>query len=117
MDRRIAGMRYGDFFSLHPDAPEVDRQLFSGPPYSLVEQQLIDDALARTKANAALYGWVSTMGLLQYFIAPVALVWSARLTASRREMRMKATGTTCAVIAAAALILMFYRGYFTSIVS
>ena len=58
---------------------------------------------------------VQLYGILQYLCAPILLVLSISLFRQRKPSWVKFAGGICALAATAAIVLMFYRGYFTSL--
>lgn len=71
--------------------------------------------VAQAKAENDLYFWVSTMGILQYLLAPMALVWSLVVAVSRRDRRRRAVAAIVATASAVSLLIMFCRGYYSSL--
>jgi hypothetical protein len=67
------------------------------------------------QARDKLHGLVSTWGLLQYLIAPVSLLWAVVLAVLKSTLRFRLVAAAAAVAALVCVVLMFYRGYFTSL--
>ena len=63
----------------------------------------------------ALKGMVSGYGIWQYIFAPVALILSIVMAISRRPMYKRIMCAVFALSSLIAMVLMFYRGYFTSL--
>ena len=59
--------------------------------------------------------WVSGMGLLQYLIAPMALLLSINLYCGAATHTVRLASIACILLNAASLFLIFYRGFFTSL--
>jgi hypothetical protein len=62
-----------------------------------------------------LRGLVSTVGLWQYFLAPVLMALVAVQSARRGTPTQRALGFVSGVVAVISLGLAFYRGYFSSL--
>ncbi len=118
LERTIALDRSEAHFDQHPNGPAPDFQELeelSGPPYLDAEQAWIDNQVALYELNSKLRDWVGGMGLLQYLLAPIALLWSLwlfRIAASWAE-RLLVVG--CTISNLTSTYLMFYRGYFESL--
>lgn len=77
------------------------------------EEQMRKD-VRRAKANNALREFVGTSGLAQYILAPLLIILSIRaILSGQRKLRLLAWPTMG--IGLAAVSLMFYRGYLTSV--
>jgi hypothetical protein len=99
----------------HPGEPEPGIEEFIGPPYTDAEQASIDTAIARNTLNSQLRNWVSGMGLLQYLLAPIALLSSLVLFRGTENRAVRFASVACAVSNMTSMYLMVYRGYFTSL--
>ena len=58
---------------------------------------------------------VGTWGLLQYVIAPLALILAVTGIAAAKRWTSKAAAIACGAVALACIVLMFSRGYLTSL--
>jgi len=87
--------------------------------YQLTPDQELQITKAIHEANleSLLRDIVSSFGLLQYLIAPAAFVLSLRLAVANRQKHVpyRLFAVILACLALPAIILMFYRGYFTAI--
>ena len=63
----------------------------------------------------ALKGTVSGQGIFQYVLAPVAFILSIVMTIARRPMYKRIICAFFALSSLVAMVLMLYRGYFTSL--
>ncbi|QDV61054.1 hypothetical protein [Crateriforma conspicua] len=115
LERTIAIDRLTSHVSQHPNYPEPGIEEFIGPPYTDAEQALIDTEIARNKLSFQLRDWVSGMGLLQYILAPVALLSSLVLMRGTENLAVRFASVACAVSNVTSMYLMFHRGYFTSL--
>lgn len=82
---------------------------------SAEERTRMNTDVAQARAENALYGLVSTWGLLQYVIAPMGLVCSFRTMFSERIRLRKAISALLASVTTISIILMFQRAYFGSL--
>jgi hypothetical protein len=78
------------------------------------ERQEMEYDVFRERANALLRTTVEVFGLWQYVLAPICLIWSIRAAKNRRRAKRIAAGVFT-VTSAVSIVLMFYRGYFTSL--
>ena len=92
----------------------ISSEPLAGPPWSQAEQALIEQTLREARQHSELYDWVSGPGLWQYVLIPASLV-SAGWLLTTRDRRVRAVACGCAASSVIALVLMFYRGYFTSL--
>lgn len=58
---------------------------------------------------------VQTFGLMQYFLAPVLLIFSLAVFFKTRRSRASVAATVSVFVAAIAISLMLYRGYYESL--
>ena len=83
-------------------------------PLSSDEEKELEADKARAEANSALFGWVGSFGQLQYLLAPIALILAVAQSMLRiRWRRIAAIICTCTTVLS--IVLMFYRGYFSSL--
>lgn len=115
LDREIANDRYRRFTEGHPEESDRNPDQFLGPPYTVVEQSLIDTAMANHKLRGDLYGWVCSFGLLQYLLAPLAFCVALVSLCFDKRVWMRYAAAGCAISVAVAIGLMIYRGYFASL--
>jgi len=83
----------------------------------LVDEAMSRDAekIARGETRNRLLDVVGSWGLLQYAIAPLCLIWSLRLSLSKRRKGFRIAAAAFGVLSLTAICLMVYRGYFTSL--
>ena len=115
LQRAVALDRMNAFIAQHPAEPVPSIEELSGPPYTPSEQAMIDTEMDRNRLNSELRDWVSGMGLIQYLIAPMALLLSINLYCGTGNRTVRLASIACILSNAASLYLMFYRGYFTSL--
>lgn len=110
-DHKIGQIRQNLFKHNHPMEEVPELESFVGPPYSVDEQQRLDTAEKNHGLGIALYSWLRSMGIAQYFLAPTAfalcilgyfvfLRWPARLAS-----------LTLAGLSGWAIYLMMVREY------
>ena len=76
----------------------------------------IEAAVERARVDAAFREFVSSWGLLQYVLAPFTFLLGLYLAKSRKAPASHRVGAWVMTVAAAAcIVLMFYRGYFSSL--
>lgn len=115
LERDIANDRYHRFMQTHPDESGSDPDQFLGPPYSVAEKTFIDTEMAENDLRATLLGWVSSFGLLQYLLAPLAFCISIASLYFNPNVIIRLVAGSCTVFILVAIALMIYRGYFTSL--
>jgi hypothetical protein len=111
----IARSRQADFQAAHPDEEISNEAAFKGPPYSPAEQATIDAEVDHNQRNSTLRDWVGGMGLLQYVLAPAALLWSLDIVISDRSRRGRVVAGLCGLLNLICIALMYYRGYWSSL--
>jgi len=80
------------------------------------QRQEIDQAARKADLNNRFLAFVSTWGLAQYVLAPLAMLLSLGEAVLRRETRRyRQAACVPAGVALLCIILMFYRGYFSSL--
>lgn len=93
-----------------PDGQPTSRALMP------TEQVEMATSIRRARASNTLLGVVSTWGLAQYLLAPATLILAVpALLDPRIQRRMRLLAATCACVATAAGVLMFYRAYYPSL--
>ena len=115
LERDIANDRYRRFMQAHPNEPGSDPDQFLGPPYSVAETTFIDAEMAENDLRASLLGWVSSFGLLQYILAPLAFCSSLASLYFNHNVIIRLVAGSCTVSILVAVGFMIYRGYFTSL--
>ena len=84
-------------------------------PLTESERLQMQKDIEQANTMNALKGSVSGYGMLQYILAPVAFILSIMLVISRRPMYKRIICALFALSSLIAMVLMFYRGYFTSL--
>jgi len=84
-------------------------------PLTSEERRDMEETIARYKANNRLHSAVETDGLLQYLLAPIALIASLAVALSKRSRPKRLAARVTMVTSLAGIVMMFYRGYFTSL--
>ena len=106
-------IRARDMDPNHHTQEEIERML----ERPLTEQEEAEIAVKQQKdaIENRLHSWVSGPGLLQYLLAPLAAVWAWALRTRAQPIAagsavwvMRLSGILC-------VIMMFVRGYFTSL--
>jgi len=82
-------------------------------PPSVEELDAFETWRQRALRENRLYWWVSTFGVFQYLLAPLALIWAAFLVLKSRKHRIPSI--VFAILALACIVIMFYRQYFQSL--
>ena len=104
------------------NGPESTSQAEYDPDQLAIELPLTDEelwdlfeAIEKADRNGEFRGFVGTMGIAQYLLAPTALLFSI---IHLREKQSKADRLTIFLtlsVSFVAILLMFYRGYFSSL--
>jgi len=95
---------------------EDERALDENPrPLTEIQQKELQRELDQSHANSALRHWVQTWGLLQYVLAPLAVVLSLVLLIRAPSWRGRLGFSLLGTLSGGAVVLMLYRGYFTSL--
>ena len=115
LEQQIAIERYTAFMAKHSDRPNMSPEQFFGPPYTAAEQELIDRSLARNSQESKLSSWVSSLGILQYVLAPLACFSAIVMFVVDRKPAIRIAAVVCSLLSVTSIYLMFYRGYFTSL--
>ncbi len=92
----------------------------SGVPVkrNLYEQELTEMKryIDRIKSNNKLRDFISSFGLMQYCLVPIAALWSIYIIFSKRHKRkMKIAATVSLIIALGCGYMAHYRSYFGSL--
>ena len=115
LNNEFAEERMIAFSKSRSERPLPEFQQFIGPPYSENEQRRIDAKLANNSLRNELHDWVESGGLLQYLLAPVAIVWAIMIFWSQRSLFSRLLSGASAMCAAVSIGFMLYRGYLTSL--
>ena len=97
-------------------------------PFVLTHDQRLEilDAMEEARMWCSFRAFVSCWGLLQYLLAPAAMLCSVvtfgfGLAKSRSSVKGQrpihpiVIGTSCVILSAACIVMMLYRGYFSSL--
>lgn len=80
------------------------------------QEAQIAKAIESAEENAAFRGFVETFGLAQYIVAPLAAILGYRLaTGKKKQERARWLSPGLAILSGICIVMMFYRGYFTSL--
>jgi hypothetical protein len=82
-----------------------------GAPYSAAEQRTLDSMKNLHASHTNLRWWVSSFGIAQYFIAPVALCAAVICIVCLGSWGVKSSAALCAGLNAISIILMLTRNY------
>lgn len=82
-----------------------------GPPYSAAEQRSIATISQQHEVLNKLQWNVRTIGLPQYFLAPVALILAAICGLGFKGIETKIFATVCAGLSCLSIFLVLVRGY------
>lgn len=115
IERRIAIERQMEFFTIHPEKRHLDEAAFRGPPYSAAETALLASELDENRRRSALRAWVGGMGILQYLLAPAAVLWAVQISSTGRSCCQRLLAGTCVLLNLICIALMFYRAYWSSL--
>lgn len=111
VDTQIASRRFNQYTADNPDKELPAEDSFVGAPYSAAEQAWIDRSVYEHAAHIRLRWWVVNLGAVQYLIAPLAFVWSIGNFLAIPKTQYRIVSVTSALLAFAAIFLMFFRGY------
>ena len=111
----VAMLRMQAYVRENPEAPCPTEEEVMAAPLTVEEQRFCYSERQKNLARGSLVNWLSTMGMLQYILAPTVLVLSIYTISfvQRKSVRIIAALTLCVGVACCAT--MFYRGYFTSL--
>ena len=79
------------------------------------ERDQMEKVVSHAHAWNSLHGFVSTFGLMQYFFASLSFVWSLLIAMRSSNKNKKVVSTFFIVSTSICIVMMFYRGYFTSL--
>ena len=91
-----------------------DKTLFSRP-LTAEEQIRMEREVFREKTNNSLRSSVSSLGLMQYILAPLSLIYSLIIALRSKKIFVKMISAVFALSSGTCMIVMLYRGYFTSL--
>jgi TRAP-type uncharacterized transport system fused permease subunit len=114
-ERQFAIRRVEEFHAENPDAELPSEEAFIGLPLTDEEQAELNAALEESERNAELYGVVASLGHLQYILAPATLILATLVFRRQRHTSARVAASLSISIASIAIVLMFYRGYFTAV--
>ena len=84
-------------------------------PLTDAERALLEEELAKSARLASLYEWLSTAGLMQYVVAPLAVLLSLVSVVRTNSWRVRGASIALAVVALVCVWMMVYRGYASSL--
>jgi len=84
-------------------------------PLATDERNRMERDISRGRANNALLGTVSSVGLLQYFFAPLSFIWSLAIAVRNKNKIKRMISSFFVMSSLISIVLMLYRGYFTSL--
>ena len=115
IEKQVMLMRMKEYYRENPDAGCLKETEIMRMPFNADETAYFNREWKRHKAMSALNEWV-TIGLLQYVLVPASIIWSVHVIKSRTSPKVyRLVAIAFAVISTAAGVMMFYRGYFTSL--
>lgn len=115
IERRIAIERQENLLPVHPGSDQLLESSTAELPYTAMESEMIASALDESRCNSALRDWVSSVGILQYLLAPAALLWSVQIAITNGYRRQRILGAACGALNLICVALMFFRGYWSSL--
>ena len=71
--------------------------------------------ISRARDKNALLGTVSSFGLIQYILAPLSLIWSFIIVKNNANTIKRIISGFFIISSFISIVLMAYRGYFTSL--
>ena len=86
-----------------------------GAPYSAAEQRSIASVSQQHDVLSKLHWNVRTIGLPQYFLAPVALILAAICGLGFKGIGTKVFATVCAGLSCLSIFLVLVRGYWNAL--
>ena len=114
-ERQYALRRVEEFHAENPDAELPSEESFIGLPLTDKEQAELNTALEKRERNAEFYDVVASLGHLQYILAPATLILATMVFRSKKQSSARVAASLSMSIASIAIVLMFYRGYFTAV--
>ena len=112
--------KWRDYFAISEENWRIQQSKFQEDETLITRPLTENERLQMQKdvehANTmnALKGMVSGMGTFQYVLAPVAFILSIVMTLSRRPKYKRIICVFFALSSFISIVLMLYRGYFTS---
>ncbi len=89
-------------------------EITHGPPYSAAEQRSLESMKNLHASHTYLQWWVGSFGIVQYFLAPAALILAIFCSVSLAGWVSKSTAGLCAFLDAASIVLMLTRNYWNA---
>ncbi|MGD8522597.1 MAG: hypothetical protein PVF56_15725 [Desulfobacterales bacterium] len=84
-------------------------------PLTADERIQMQKDVSRARNKNALLGMVSSFGLLQYILAPFSLIWSFTIAKRNANTAKRILSALFVITNLISIVLMVYRGYFTSL--
>ena len=94
---------------------EKDDETLLRRPLTRDERDQMEKDVSHAHAWNSLRGFVGTFGLMQYFFASLSFVWSLLIAMRSSNKNKKVVSTLFIVSNSICIVMMFYRGYFTSL--
>ena len=112
-----ARLRQDRLAHLDGDDDRTDAQLRAilDQPLTQREKTELDELCHRNDLEASLYGWLTTMGMLQYAILPLALASSLWCLLRAQSRWRRAYSSVLIFSCLICVVLLFHRAYFSSL--
>lgn len=117
IERRFRLHRLDNIDSKHDDISkqkEIYERQFSAEELVAIEACLKSKMKYRL-SMLNLHQWVSTMGLLQYVLAPLALFWALIHVFMKSVIGLRLGALFLATVNATSIVFLLYRGYYQSL--
>lgn len=89
-----------------------DPSLLQGRELTAQEQAILAEETIKTRHSNRVVACTRSWGLLQYLLAPAALLWSVILLLTTKGLYPRIMALLMSSVSLACLYLLFYRGYF-----
>jgi len=89
-----------------------DFSLRSGRPLTEKELVLFEEYSKKARRHNKVVSWSRGMGMLQYVLVPIALLWSLIMFIHTKTYKIKIMACFLLFSNFFCLVIMFYRGYF-----
>lgn len=111
VERQIARRRLEFARGERPNDTHPELEQFEGPPYTEEEKERKASQAAVYESHRHLHWWLSGMGILQYVLAPIVMLWALCNIFLHKHISLRILNGSCAVLSFGAIFLMFLRDY------
>ena len=113
--RDIAANRFQKNYKTNRSVGDVPAHTVLALPLTDSELSDLCQTFEKVERNSEFRSFVQTMGIAQYLLAPITLIFSVIYLCERQPKSERLMGLLALSVASVAILLMFYRAYFSSL--